>query len=511
MNNHSTSRYTILIPLEGGRSLAYNSMSGAFALWSAEETALHDRFRGGAPSGDVDRGALDAFERGGYLLPSHVDELTALRRMYESQRYRQDVMTLTIAPTMACNFGCDYCFQGQDKPGETMPMEVQDAIVGLVLRAAPGLKTMGVGWYGGEPLLRLNVIDALSARLMDVCARHNLTYEAMVVTNGFLLDGEAARLLAARKVKTVQITLDGVPEHHDARRHLLSRKGTFSRIARNLREVVDAAPELGLSIRVNIDDRNADEIHRLLDLLAELGLGHRKNLKVYFAPVEAMTEGCHEIQEACLSKSDYGQLEADLYRHGFDLGLTTLPYPPRFHGTCAAIKPKGFVILPTGDVHKCWDTVSWSEKRVGTIFDIPGLVKSEMAMRWLRWTPFDNETCRNCKLLPNCAGACAYKFVHAGDTRGEAAVLPCPSWKYNIKERLLHRAERMGFVKPEDYDPAAVETNPMELCADVVVAGGKALPEVMQREYEAQKKRVKKRRLPLLAAPEESAFADGAE
>jgi len=511
MSHHSASRYNILIPLRDGRSLAYNGMSGAFALWSAGETKIHEQARGGAAPADVDAALIEQFERGGYLVREGVDELSALRRMYESQRYRQDIMTLTIAPTMACNFGCDYCFQGQDKPGDTMPMEVQDAVVGLIERAAPGLKAMGVAWYGGEPLLRLNVIEALSDRIMAVCDQRGIGYEAMVVTNGFMLDGEAARSLAARRVKTVQVTLDGAPEHHDARRHLLSKKGTFSRIARNLREVVDAAPSLGLSIRVNIDDRNADEIHALLDLLGELGLGHRKNLKVYFAPVEAMTEGCHEIQEACLSKSAYGQLEAELYRHGFDLGLTSLPYPPRFHGTCAAIKPKGFVVLPTGDIHKCWDTVSWPEKKVGTIFDIPALVKSELAMRWLRWTPFDNETCQNCKLLPNCAGACAYKFIHAGDTRGEAAVLPCPSWKYNIKERLLHRAEMMGFVKRGDYDPEAVETSPMELCADVVVGGGKALPEAMQREYEAQKKRAKKRRLPLAAAPEESLLADGAE
>lgn len=495
---HRASRYNILIPLRDGRSLAYNGVSGGFALWSAEETAIHERVRGGDVEG-IDAATLEQFQYGGYLIPEEVDELEVLRRLYQAHRYRQDVMTLTIAPTMACNFGCDYCFQGQDKPAETMPAEVQDAIVGVIDRAAPGLKVMGVGWYGGEPLLRLHVLEALSDRIMAICDRRGIGFEAMVVTNGFLLDGKAAASLAARRVKTVQVTLDGVPEHHDARRHLLSKKGTFSRIAQNLREVVDAAPTLGLSLRVNIDERNADEIHRLLDLLGELGLGHRNNLKVYFAPVEAMTEGCHEIQEACLSKSEYGQLEAELHRHGFRLGLTSLPYPPRFHGTCAAVKPKGFVILPSGDVHKCWDTVSWPEKKVGTIFDLPGLVQSEAALRWLRWTPFDNESCQNCRLLPSCAGACAYKFIHADDTRGEAAVLPCPSWKYNIKERLLHRAEIMGFVKPEDYDPEAVETQPMELCADVAVEG-KALPEAMLRAYEAQKEHVKKRRLPLMAA-----------
>jgi uncharacterized protein len=121
-------------------------------------------------------------------------------------------------------------------------------------------------------------------------------------------------------------------------------------------------------------------------------------------------------------------------------------------------------------------------------------VKSELAMRWLKWTPFVNETCKNCKLLPNCAGACAYKFVHTGAQRGEAAVLPCPSWKYNMKERLVLRAVGMNMITRDDYDPAEIKTIPTELCADVHLDGGQALPEEMQLFYDAEKKK----KLPLL-------------
>ena len=126
-------------------------------------------------------------------------------------------------------------------------------------------------------------------------------------------------------------------------------------------------------------------------------------------------------------------------------------------------------------------------------------------MQWLQWTPFDNETCKNCKLLPNCAGACAYKFVHAELTRGEAAVLPCPSWKYNIKERLLNRAIAMGAITAEDVDPEAAHTDPSELCADVHLGGGKALPREMLAHYEQQKRAARKRQLPVVQeAPAEA-------
>ena len=111
--------------------------------------------------------------------------------------------------------------------------------------------------------------------------------------------------------------------------------------------------------------------------------------------------------------------------------------------------------------------------------------------QWLNWTPFANETCKNCKILPNCAGACAYKFVHSEDTRGEAAVLPCPSWKYNIKERLLLRAVKMGAITLNDYDPEEVKTNPSELCTDMYISGN-ALPGKMEAMYAMSGKTVNK-------------------
>lgn len=365
-----------------------------------------------------------------------------------------------------------------------MQQDVQDAIVAFVEQVAPTIERLHVAWYGGEPLLRLGVIEQLSDRLIEICKLKRLNYDAMIVTNGHRLTGEVARSLHSRRVMTAQVTLDGEAHYHDERRHLLGGGGTFKRIIDNLKQVVNDS-QLRVSVRVNIDHRNQVGVRTLLDDLVTEGLAGRPNFRLYFAPVEAMTVGCHSVEEACFSKQDYGQLEAELYRYAFDVGLTALPYPPRFHGTCAAVRPSGWVITPTGDLHKCWDTVTFSQHAIGSIFDLEAAVKSDKAQRWLQWSPFNNATCQNCKLLPNCAGACAYKFLHSKETRGEAATLPCPSWKYNIKERLLLRAERMGAVSREDYNLEEVHTDPRELCADDILEGGLRLPDEMQAYYQA--------------------------
>lgn len=465
------------------------------AVWEAADVAAFDKILANE-SVDVER--YNSLAMGGFIVNDDVDELKALDEMYQRSRYDTQNVVLTIAPTMACNFVCDYCFQGQDKPHTTMTAQVQDAIINMIDKAAPQVKSIGVTWYGGEPLVRTKVIESLSDRMIALCQSKGLSYNASVVTNGYLLTADVARSLVQRGVTWIQVTLDGTPEYHDTRRYLMGGQGSFQKIIANLRSFIKELPRLAISIRVNIDERNAKDIHGLLDYLAELGFGKETpNLNVYFAPVEATTEGCHNVEEVTMQKSRYGQLETELYAHAFALGLAPLPFPPRFHGNCGAVRPSSVVILPTGDLHKCWDTVSWPDKKVGTIFNLPAIVENELMQKWLRWTPFENATCKNCKILPNCAGSCAYKFIHAADTRGEAAVLPCPSWKYNIKERLLQRAIGRGKITKDDFDAEEVRTIPAELCADQIIGGGKELPAAMAASYADQKRL--RRSLPVVA------------
>jgi uncharacterized protein len=308
------------------------------------------------------------------------------------------------------------------------------------------------------------VIESLSERLIALCDRQSIAYDAMIVTNGYKLTPEVARALSNRRVRGAQVTLDGATEEHDRRRYRLGGGGSFDRIIDNMKAVLGEAP-LHISVRINIDSRNAGSIYELLDELVRQGFAKRKNFGVYFAPVEAITEGCHNVAGDCMSKSAYGQLETDLARYAFDVGLSALPYPPRFRGVCGALRPKGWVVLPNGDIHKCWDTVATPQQRVGTVFDLEALAGDERVLRWEQWSPFENVVCRSCKILPNCAGSCAHKFLNPDQTRGEAAVLPCPSWKYNINERLILTAVRSGAIGASDYEPEQVKTNSSAICS----------------------------------------------
>ena len=454
------SKYNVLIPLKKERILAYNSLTGSLALWDKEDTMGYCDIIEGKFS-DKSAETLKQLLSCGYIVNKDFDELFDLEKKYRMHRYDRSSMILTIAPTMACNFGCDYSFQGKVKPNEEMSIEVQDAIIELIKTSAPSISRLHIAWYGGEPLLKLPIIDSLSNRVIEICNSYNIKYDSMIVTNGYQLNLNAAKLLLSAKVNLIQVTLDGAADYHDTRRTLLSGAPTFDRIVNNIIEFIDIVP-LTVNVRVNIDYRNSSGIEELLESLNKYGLSNKKNLKLYFAPIEAMTSGCHNIAEQSMTKAEYGLLEAKLFDKAFKYGLVNLPYPPRFRGTCAATRPRGFVIIPNGEVHKCWDTVSISERKIGTIFE-PDCLEADKKDPWHKWSPFENKTCECCVLLPVCAGACAYKFIYSDDTLGEAAASPCISWKYNINEQLIFRAVQLGIISCEDYDSAIVKTNPADI------------------------------------------------
>ena len=465
--------YNIKINLLGGRILLYNSLNRALCLLEQDEAMQLERLSDPhSPQYDNDGSAINGDFRDlcgqGFVLPDSVDEERIVKDMYRQTRYNPNTVSLTMCSTLACNFGCDYCFQGQDKSDHRMEESVREGILNLyrkILDVRPHLKTIQLVWYGGEPLVKKKVIYDVADRLINLSKQRGIQYSAAMVSNGFLMNRDVAQQLSLRGLKTVQITLDGSEPHHDARRHLLNKKGTYQHILANIEEWIDDIP-ITVNIRVNIDDRNKDDITNLIDDLERRGLAGRNNVQMYFSPVEAITRGCHNISDKTMKKLNYGQLEANLYRYAFEKGLSPLPYPPAFLGICSALRPNDYIIVPNGDVHKCWDTVSFPEKRVGTVFDIDalmGIAQPNLAQqRWDEFDPFENEICSSCKILPNCASYCAHKFVYSEDAAGDS-VLPCPSMKYSINERIVLQAEKQGFITKDDYTIEGIQTDPYKL------------------------------------------------
>ena len=137
-----------------------------------------------------------------------------------------------------------------------MDEKVEKEIVDLLLKNSKTINNFSVTWYGGEPLLAMDVIERLSKEFIEICDKNEIYYSASIITNGYLLTPAIAKKLIDLKIEFMQITIDGSKETHDKRRILANGKGTFDKIISNLKECSLNMPNTAL--RINTDKKNLE-------------------------------------------------------------------------------------------------------------------------------------------------------------------------------------------------------------------------------------------------------------
>ncbi len=91
---------------------------------------------------DLSPAILATLQSEGYVIPDDFDEHARLLQERESLRLSRHAISLTICPTIDCNFGCPYCFEGEDKPQERMTDETMAWVVRFWVphRSRPAIK-----------------------------------------------------------------------------------------------------------------------------------------------------------------------------------------------------------------------------------------------------------------------------------------------------------------------------------------------------------------------------------
>lgn len=425
------SEFNHIQPWRDGLFIAYNALSGAVALMTAENYATYRRVAeklaaGGAPSFTPEEQELAAqMEFGHFTRRDDYDERSALRFSHNCSRYDRTMLGLTIAPTLACNMACQYCYEA-NKSGR-MPSEVIENIIRMVEKRATMLSALDVCWYGGEPLLVFDIIEDLTESFMDLAKEHKFRYSASMISNGYLLTADMVERLVQAKVGMVQVTIDGPSRFHNAKRPLKNGQPSFETIVNNLAQ---AAGKIGLGIRVNIDKSfTGAMIAELLDELTAAGLKDR--VGVYFGQIEPSVQACADISETCYETSEFSETEIEYYRILLDKGFRVERIPAPIATYCMAQSISSFMIDPEGYLYKCYNHVGDKALAMGNVKDEVDY-QNKNFLRLFSPDPFDDPTCRGCNLLPVCMGGCPSRRVDRAKV-GEQA---CESWKHNLQPML---------------------------------------------------------------------------
>lgn len=359
------------------------------------------------------------------------DEINKIKYLVLLRRFNDSTLHLTINPTLDCNFACSYCFEGKHSH-IYMTDKVEDEIVEYI-KKQKSAQYLSITWFGGEPLLAFKRVISLTEKIKHI----GVDFGAGMITNGYLLNRKIINKLTSLNIRTLQITIDGLASLHDGRRHLVSGKGTFGRIVDNIDLLKKYAPEVNVSVRVNVDETNKDDFIKLYRMF------HEKRYP-YFNIAPAFVDdisGCQTNNNIFNRKKQAAFLIELQEKYGLDFSYF---YPKNIRYECPVRNRNMVVIGPEGELYKCWNDVGNKHQVVGYLNG--EIINEKLLLRYLNGAdPFDDVNCKECLLLPVCGGGCPYirlKREYEG-----ANVDPCSLLKDNMDKFLLLHYHNSKFSK----------------------------------------------------------------
>ncbi len=167
--------------------------------------------------------------------------------------------------TERCNLRCRHCYQA-GRTNEELPLpEVREVIDEIAEMFAAWEENCGVTLVpsfnitGGEPLLRNDIFD-----IIEEIGRRG--FAMFFLTNGSLVDGRTATMLAEAGVKGVQVSIEGTEDTNDA----IRGQGSFAAALAGVGHLLAAG--LPVTLNITVSRLNVGDLPAMVELAAALGV-----------------------------------------------------------------------------------------------------------------------------------------------------------------------------------------------------------------------------------------------
>lgn len=425
------SRYNVCVDGNEGSHLLYNTASGAFA--ELDDVAYADYQA-------ADGNAANDLAQAGFLTDlTPEQELAAIREKFDKTRADRSALTLSFIPTYACNYRCPYCYEkGHNQVKGKMDADMINVICAFIEQRheEDDFTRLSVQWYGGDPSLALDVVEALSQHLASWCDQNGIAYDALMLSNANLIDEEAAALIANARISRVFLTIDG-PEHvHNRRRVAADGSNSYERNIQAARYLT--ANGIAISAVMNVDKVSWPLYPEFRDkMLNEEGI---------VLSTGKLCDYGHFFGEAPFAKPDFDLFTHEEYANEHLKLFAGEPHTAEelrhmlepIDRFCTGQLDNYFVIDLLGDVYSCDGWVGDKSYARFNLHDDPSTWKladiSHDATR--------DETCSQCELLPVCQGNCHWERACNN--------WPCHPFRYTIDGYLRIYRDCLGDVAPSD-------------------------------------------------------------
>ena len=270
-------------------------------------------------------------------------------------------LCLLILPTEQCNFRCVYCYESFD--GGRMRQEVVQGIKRLIDRRLDDVSRIQVSWFGGEPLAARDIVFDISEHAALRCGENGIEHvPGAMTTNGYLLSADTMARLSAANVRQFQVSVDGLGAVHDRTRPLMSGRGSFERLWKNLVELKATRYDFHVNLRVHYGICGKGETEALcLEVNRQFGADAR--FSVYLKCIEnyggpnAGNIRTMPPAEAKAASEHFAKLMPDIpVSHMYQEGRREI---------CYAACPNNLMIRADGRIGKCALSLSDARNTIG--------------------------------------------------------------------------------------------------------------------------------------------------
>ncbi len=403
------SHYLKIYPFEErpGFVLAYSTKKGSVSLLNKESFHSIER---GSPQPNDEKLLLEL----GIIAHDREAEKREVQSILKRLNENNTTLNITALLNLDCNFACTYCYEGEMKGRLYMTDETRGHLIDFVkARFKEKMKFLNIDFFGGEPLLSMNLIRSISGELKSFAQGKGASYMFTITTNGSLLKRGTAEELAGLGLTGVKTTLDGPAEIHDRCRPFRTGKGSFDVIIKNIRETCDI---IKIGISGNFTKENYLHFPSLLDCLKNEGLTPDKIIQIKFDPVMPrfhdnaaptdFVDGCMSINEPWVIDAG-ASLREEVLRRGYNTPKIQ-PMP------CQVELDDYYVVNYDGAIYKCPALIGKKDFKIGNLRN--GTVDYSDSHKLGIWK---NKECVECEYLPLCFGGCRYmKLLRDGAIDG---------------------------------------------------------------------------------------------
>ncbi|MBN2617908.1 MAG: radical SAM protein [Spirochaetales bacterium] len=433
------SKYNTIV-MDEGEMILYNSFSGSIVKFGKEyQTEVYDILNGNDKY-RYDSEVVKYLYDNKFISHSHEDQKNQVEVM-RLEKIVNNNLHIIIMPTEQCNFRCSYCYESFI--GKKMNEDTQNGIIEFIRRNVHYYRGLHISWYGGEPLLALDVIKNISEKAKQICKNSRRTFTTSITTNGFLLTLETFKKLQKYNLVNVQITLDGLMKTHDQQRKLANGEPTFTTILENLLEIKNNIKSAiqRIIIRTNVTKEIYDQFDEYLKYYGSIFNSDSRFTFLIRPAGDWGGEAVKEISSELMDYNEFNHVYQKIINSKYKINVQFFEdFLQPTGSVCSAGLKNQFLIRSDGRVNKCTCILDDDENQIGYLQDNGVMILDDD--KYCNWISYEQrQECHECYLYGACLGSgCPVRVKNKKLPRA------CGFEKMYIKDTLI-MLNRCGHVK----------------------------------------------------------------